>query len=711
MMNRNHMGSVARRATVHIGGFAQRQYRGVASQRIGSMVAIDCEVSLRKRLARDGALDWSLLGRAMVGQGQNRLLMAQKGLEKVGVRTGLGYSRLYSTQGKYDIDISQFPLDKIRNFSIIAHIDHGKSTLADRLLELTGTITKKEGADKNAQVLDKLKVERDRGITVKAQSCSLIYEYKGEKYLLNLIDTPGHVDFSYEVSRSLYACQGAILLVDAQQGVQAQTMANFYLAFDSDLEIIPCMNKIDMSGAEPERVAAQMNSLFDFDPDDILQISAKTGQNCESVLPCVVERIPPPTGDQNAPPKALLFDSWYDQFRGVVCLVHIIDGSLKVGDKIKSANTNRQYEIGEIGIMHPEQTPTGTLLTGQVGYIIAGMKTTKEARVGDTLFFPDSGVVPLPGFKAAKPMVFAGVFPTDSDDYDQLKQALEKLTLNDASVSVQKESSAALGLGFRLGFLGMLHMDVFATRLQEEHKSNVITTTPSVPFKAVLKTGKEIVCENPESFPEPSKVDKFLEPMVLGTIVFPDEYMGKMINLCQTRRGVQKSMKFFGDSRVILEYILPLQEIATDFYDELKYLSSGYASFDYEEHGYEKSNLVKLEILLNGDSVDALSSVCHKDSAEKHGRYFCLRLKKVIHRQLFDIAIQAKAGGKIIARETIKAMRKNVTAKCYGGDASRKMKLLNKQKEGKKRMKMFGKVEVPREAFYQVIDKKNNLDK
>ncbi len=601
---------------------------------------------------------------------------------------------------KQDFNLKDFPTNRIRNFSIIAHIDHGKSTLADRLLEMAGTISNRT---KNEQVLDKLQVERERGITVKAQTASLFVEYKGDVYLLNLIDTPGHVDFNYEVSRSLAACQGALLLVDAVQGVQAQTMANFYLAFEGDLTIIPIINKIDMQAADPERVGREMDKAFDVKKEETLLISAKARMGLEAVFPAVIERVPAPRGDANKPFKALLFDSWYDDYRGVICLIEVIDGSIQKGDKIQSANTGQEYEILEIGIMYPDPLQNTALYTGQVGYIIAGLKTVKEARVGDTFFKPKQPVEPLPGFKPAKSMVFAGIYPVDATDFDLVRDAVEKLTLNDPSVHVEKESSQALGLGFRCGFLGLLHMDVFRQRLEQEYSVDIIATSPSVLYKVKLTSGKEQMIENPAEFPEQVRIDEVYEPMINGTIITPKEYLGNLMKLCQDRRGEQTAMTFLDENRLVLKYTLPLSEIVTDFYDKLKSVSAGYASFDYEEAGYKEAPLVKLDLLLNGKAVDALSVIVHQERAVFIGRQLTKKLKEVIHRQMFEVAIQAAIGAKILARESVSAMRKNVIAKCYGGDISRKRKLLEKQKEGKKKMKQVGNVELPQEAFLTIL--------
>lgn len=598
--------------------------------------------------------------------------------------------------------LSDFTPNKIRNFSIIAHIDHGKSTLADRLLETTGTISNR---DKKAQFLDKLQVERERGITVKAQTASMFYTYQGETYLLNLIDTPGHVDFNYEVSRSLYACQGALLLVDASQGVEAQTLANFYLAFEQDLYIIPVINKIDLPTADVPRIEHQLEKLFDFQATESVKTSAKAGLGIEDILNCIIERIPYPQGSLEKPLKALLFDSWFDEYRGVICLIALHDGMLKKGDFISLAQANVQYEVLELGLMYPEPTATNELYAGQVGYIITGMKSVREARVGDTIFNNRKPVEPFPGFKPAKPVVFAGLYPVEANEFDQLQEAIEKLTLNDASVTVEKKTSIALGLGFRCGFLGLLHMDVFRQRLEQEYGLTVIPTAPSVLYKVKLSNGETVSIESPAEFPDPQKIDTIFEPMIDVTIIVPQTYLGGILNLCQEKRGEQKDMNFIDDQRVILKYKLPLNEVATDFYDQLKSISSGYASFDYEEAGYQPSDVVKMDILLNGKPVDALSVIVHTDKAYYIGRNLTEKLKEKIPRQLFEVVIQAAIGAKIIAKERVAPLRKDVTAKCYGGDISRKRKLLEKQKEGKKKMRQVGSVEVPQEAFIALLTK------
>ncbi|XP_062498424.1 translation factor GUF1, mitochondrial isoform X1 [Pezoporus occidentalis] len=616
--------------------------------------------------------------------------------------------RLYSSPGKEKLDMSTYPVESIRNFSIIAHVDHGKSTLADRLLEITGTIAK---TAHNKQVLDKLQVERERGITVKAQSASLFYNHEGVNYLLNLIDTPGHVDFSYEVSRSLSACQGVILVVDANEGIQAQTVANFYLAFEAQLAIIPVINKIDLKHADPERVEKQIEKLFDIPVDECVRISAKQGTNVEKVLQKIIEKIPPPQCNTADPLKALVFDSTFDHYRGVIANIALFGGEIQKGHKIVSAHTKKRYEVNEVGILTPNEQPTHKLYAGQVGYVIAGMKEVTEAQIGDTLFLYKQPVEPLPGFKSVKPMVFAGMYPVDQTEYNNLKSALEKLTLNDSSVTVHRDSSLALGAGWRLGFLGLLHMEVFNQRLEQEYNMSVILTAPTVPYKAILSSAKlikehgkaEITIINPAQFPDKISVSEYLEPTVLGTIVTPQEYIGKIIVLCQDRRAVQKDMLYIDEHRVMLKYLFPLNEIVLDFYDALKSLSSGYASFDYEDAGYQAADLIKMDILLNGNPVEELATVIHSDKAYATGKLLCERLKDAIPRQLFEIAIQAAIGKRIIARETLKAYRKNVVAKCYGGDITRRMKLLKRQAEGKKLMRKIGNVEVPRDAFIRVL--------
>lgn len=600
------------------------------------------------------------------------------------------------------INLKDFTPDRVRNFSIIAHIDHGKSTLSDRLLEITGTLNDRT---KSEQFLDKLQVEKERGITVKAQTASMFYQYNGTWYLLNLIDTPGHVDFSYEVSRSLYACQGALLLVDAAQGVQAQTMANFYLAFDQDLAIIPVINKIDLPAADPQRVADQLVKLFDFSRDAIVMASAKANIGTREILDAIVQFIPAPQSNLNTNLKALLFDSWFDEYRGVVCLIAVKDGVIRKGDLVRLAQADNRYEVLELGLMYPEPTQTEALYAGQVGYLITGMKTIREARVGDTVFHDKKPVTPFPGFKPAKPMVFAGIYPVDNSEFEAIQEAIEKLTLNDASVRVEKKTSVALGLGFRCGFLGLLHMDVFKQRLEQEYNLTVIATAPSVLYKLVLKNGEHVDIESPSDFPESNYIETVSEPIIDATIITPQTYLGNMISLCEEKRGKQQDMSYIDEGRVIIKYRLPLNEVATDFYDQLKSLSSGYASFDYEEAGFEPSDLVKMDILLNGKPVDALSTIVHREKAFYIGRELTERLKKAIPRQLYEVIIQAAIGAKVIARDRVAPLRKDVTAKCYGGDITRKRKLLEKQKEGKKRMKQVGNVEVPQEAFMSILKK------
>ncbi|XP_015200787.1 translation factor Guf1, mitochondrial isoform X1 [Lepisosteus oculatus] len=618
-------------------------------------------------------------------------------------------SKDFSSQSeKVNIDMSKYPVENVRNFSIIAHIDHGKSTLADRLLELTGAISKTEC---NKQVLDKLQVERERGITVKAQTASLFYRHEGQTYLLNLIDTPGHVDFSYEVSRSISACQGVLLVVDANQGIQAQTIANFFLAFEAQLTIIPVINKIDLKNADPERVEKQIEKVFDIPKEECIKISAKMGTNVDKVLQEVVRRIPPPNVNVEDPFKALVFDSTFDHYRGVIANIALFGGQVHKGDRIVSAHLGKTYDVNEIGILRPEEHPTESLYAGQVGYIIAGMKEVKEAQIGDTLFLQKHPVEPMPGFRSAKPMVFAGMYPVDQSEYSSLKSAVEKLTLNDSSVTVNRDSSPALGAGWRLGFLGLLHLDVFNQRLEQEYDASVIVTAPTVPYKALLSSTKsikeygseDITIVNPSHFPDRSQVLNYFEPVVIGTIITPDDYIGKIITLCLNRRAVQKKLVYIDDHRVMMKYLFPLNEIVVDFYDQLKSLSSGYASFDYEDAGYQPADLIKMDILLNGKPVEELATIAHKQKAYTVGKTMCERLKNSIPRQLFEIAIQAAIGNKVIARETIKAYRKNVLAKCYGGDITRKMKLLKKQAEGKKKMRKIGNVEVPKDAFINVL--------
>jgi len=601
--------------------------------------------------------------------------------------------------------IKNFPYSKIRNFCVIAHIDHGKSTLCDRLLEITGTLDKRL---KNEQFLDKLQVEKERGITVKAQTASMFYKQNDDVYLLNLIDTPGHVDFSYEVSRSLYACQGALLLVDATQGVQAQTMANFYQAFTQNLTIIPVINKIDVASADPERVMKELNTLFDFKPEDCILVSGKTGLGVPELIDKIIERIPAPKVITDEPSKALLFDSWYDEYKGVVSLIAVSSGSFKKGDKISMYQTGNEYEILEIGLMYPDQVPTDELYEGQVGYFICGMKTVKEANIGDTVFHKKNPVKPYPGFKEARPMVFAGIFPAESTEYELLRDAIEKLILNDASVKVEKTSSSALGIGFRCGFLGLLHMEVFQQRLEQEYNVSVIATAPNVLYKVLLKNGNEILIDNPAEFPDPTTIEKIFEPKIKATILLNKEHIGPVMKLCQEKRGIQLEFNYLSEDRVVLVYSLPLNEVAIDFYDQLKSVTSGYASLDYEESGYNEDDLVKMDILINFKAVDALSLIVHREKAYYIGKDLVDRLRETIERQMFEVIIQAALGSKILARATISAYRKDVISHCYGGDITRKKKLLEKQKEGKKKMKQIGNVEVPQEAFLVLLKRSNS---
>ena len=620
--------------------------------------------------------------------------------------TSLKILRCYSTAK----DLVEFTPDLIRNFSIIAHIDHGKSTLADRLLELSGTIKPAlSGEKRNAQVLDKLKVERERGITVKAQSASMFYTHNGRQYLLNLIDTPGHVDFSYEVSRSLAACQGTLLLVDACQGVQAQTIANFRLAFGEGIKILPVINKVDLPSAQPEKAMQQLQQLFQFDAEAVNCVSAKSGLGVANIFQSIINSIPPPSGDIEKPFRSLLFDSWYDKYVGVVCLIAVKDGSIRKGDRIMSAHTKQSHEITNLGILYPNPTPTANLSAGQVGFVTLNIKSTRDAHIGDTFYRASQPTEVFPGFSPAKSMVFAGMYPVQNHDFAKLAESLGKLTLNDASVSVVKETSVALGQGFRLGFLGTLHMDVFRQRLEEEHEANVINTAPTVPYIIKYKSSKtpQKTIRNPFDFPdlkEHAKIEAFLEPMVRGTLVFPDIYIGKLMTLCETHRGRQLELTYLDNNRVMMKYQLPMSEILTQFYDNLKSLSSGYATFDYEDAGYEPSDLVRVDILLNSKPVDALATVVHKSKSEPLAKEWVKRLKKVLDRQLFEIVIQACVNGKVMARESLSPTRKDVIAKCYGGDITRKMKLLEKQKAGKKRMKtVAGGVELSQEAFLTLI--------
>ena len=573
-------------------------------------------------------------------------------------------------------NIEKFTPERIRTFSIVAHIDHGKSTLADRLLELTGVVST---SSQNNQILDKLKVERERGITIKAQTASMIYNHKGSQYLLNLIDTPGHADFSYEVSRSIAACQGAVMLVDACQGIQAQTIANFDMAFNLDLNLVPVVNKIDLPSANVEKASEQILNAFEL--ENPVLISAKTGMNVEQVLERIISDIPAPEGNASNPLRCLLFDTWYDQYAGVICLAAIKDGTIKKGDKIVSGYSKLVYDVIDLGIMHPDRVSTPSLSAGQIGYLTLNMRTVRDANIGDTFYRLGHPTEPFKGFLPARSMVFSGVFPVDNNKHNELQESIERLILTDASVSMQKETSSSLGQGFRLGFLGTLHMDVFRQRLEQEYDLEVINTHPTVPYVVVYTNKTEKLIKNLSDFPEGvelSRVRHFMEPTVIGTFVTPDQYMGKIIELCNQHRGVQLDCSYFGDNRATLKFKIPLSEILTQFYDSLKSFTSGYASFDYEDGGYEVADLVKVNILLNGKAVDSLSCVAHRSHAEKVAKSWVQKLKKVLDSKLFEIVIQGTADGKVIARETIKPTRKDVTAKCYGGDITRKMKLLNK---------------------------------
>ena len=591
--------------------------------------------------------------------------------------------------------------DKIRNFCIVAHIDHGKSTLADRFIEFTNTVAKR---DMSAQLLDSMDIERERGITIKLTPTTMKYNYKGEEYTLNLIDTPGHVDFSYEVSRSLMACEGAILVVDAAQGVQAQTLANVYLAFDAKLEIIPVLNKVDLPSADCEKVIKEIEDIIGIPAEDAPRISAKTGLNIEQVLERVVECVPSPHGDVNAPLKALIFDSYYDSYKGAVSMVRIVDGSVKAGDKIRFMQTGKSFEVTEVGIFAPKNVETEILQAGDVGYICASIKNVSDTKVGDTITLVENPTPkPLDGFKVAVPMVFSGIFPLDGSKYEELKDALEKLQLNDASLHFEKETSTALGHGFRCGFLGLLHMEIINERLEREFNLDLITTAPSVEYKIKEINKDAYLISNPSFMPSPQSIESMEEPVVKLEIITPPEYMGNIMDLCSDRRGEYKNMQYLDANRTKLSYIMPLNEIVYDFFDKIKSLSKGYASMDYELCGYQTSDLVKMDILLNGDVCDALSIIVHRSKAYARGRSLCEKLKEVIPRHLFEIPIQAVIGGKVIARETISAVRKDVLAKCYGGDVTRKRKLLEKQKEGKKRMRKLGSVELPSEAFISIL--------
>lgn len=595
---------------------------------------------------------------------------------------------------------------KIRNFCIVAHIDHGKSTLADRLMEMTGQVSERDMED---QLLDSMDLERERGITIKLTPVRMFYKAKdGNEYVFNLIDTPGHVDFTYEVSRSLKACEGAILIVDATQGVQAQTMANAYLAIDNDLEIMPVINKIDLASANPDEAAKELEDILGVDASDAPRISAKTGLNVEEVLEQIVTKLPAPSGDDNAPLKALIFDSYYDNFKGVICFVRIKDGVVKVGTKIRTFMSDKVFDVTEVGVFSPKMTPKAELTAGEVGYIAASIKSIEDTAVGDTITYAESPAAePLPGYKKALPMVFSGVFPLDGSKYGDLKDALLKLKLNDAALSIEPDNSAALGFGFRCGFLGLLHMDVIQERIEREFDLDIITTAPSVSYIVHKTDGSVMTVENPTHLPPVTEIDYMEEPIINASIFTPPDFVGPIMELCQYKRGVYKDMIYLDKTRVELKYTLPLNEIIYDFFDQLKSRTKGYASLDYEIAGYAKSDLVKLDLLLNGDICDALSIIVHKDKAYERGRQIAEKLKDVIPRQMFEIPVQAAVGGKVIARETVKAYRKDVLAKCYGGDVTRKKKLLEKQKEGKKKMRSIGTVEIPSEAFISILKTDN----
>ncbi len=591
-------------------------------------------------------------------------------------------------------------MKNIRNFSIIAHIDHGKSTLADRLLEYTGALSSREMTE---QVLDSMDLEKERGITIKAHAVRLNYKADdGETYILNLIDTPGHVDFSYEVSRSLASCEGSLLVVDATQGVEAQTLANTYLAVEHNHEIIPVINKIDLPGAEPERVREQIEEAIGIDCSDAVLASAKEGVGIKEILEAIVKKIPPPPGDDRKPLKALMFDSWFDNYQGVIVLVRVFDGVVRPGMRIRLMAVGKEYEVMKVGVFTPKMEEVSQLSAGEAGYVIAGIKTVGDTKIGDTITGADNPASePLAGYKETKPMVFCGLYPVENQQYEDLKTALEKLRLNDSSFSFEPETSSALGFGFRCGFLGLLHMEIIKERLEREFQLSLISTAPTVVYRVTDSAGEETFVDNPSDLPE--KMEKIEEPYVKVTIFVPQAYVGQILDLCQDKRGVQKDFSFVTKERIMVSYEIPLNEILWDFYDRLKSVSKGYASMDYEFIGYKESKLVRLDILLNGEPVDALSLIVHNDKAYYKGRQIAEKLREVIPRQLFEIAIQAAIGGKIIARESIKAMRKNVLAKCYGGDITRKRKLLEKQKEGKKKMKQIGRVEIPQEAFLSVL--------
>ncbi|MBW2476433.1 MAG: elongation factor 4 [Deltaproteobacteria bacterium] len=595
----------------------------------------------------------------------------------------------------------------IRNFSIIAHIDHGKSTLADRLLEKTGALTERERTD---QFLDKMDLERERGITIKAQAVRLPYRAaNGENYIFNLIDTPGHVDFSYEVSRSLAACEGALLVVDASQGVEAQTLANVYLAIDQNLEVVPVLNKIDLPSADPEAVRAEIENIIGLDASEAVAASAKMGIGIGDILETVIDKIPPPAGERNAPLQALIFDSWYDPYQGVITLVRVKAGVIRKGERIRLMATGRSYEVQKLGAFAPHPLELPELAAGEVGFVIANIKVVQDAKVGDTITHDKHGAEkPLPGFQVVKPMVFSGLYPVDTGDYEDLRDAMEKLRLNDSAFSFEPENSMALGFGFRCGFLGLLHMEIIQERLEREFGVDLITTAPTVVYRVTTVKGELIEVDSANKLPDVQYIDTIREPYILASIHVPNDFVGGVLALCEEKRGVQREIKYLTANRVMVVYELPLNEIVLDFYDRLKTLSRGYASLDYEYLDYRPSQLVRLNILINGDPVDALSLIVHRDKAQYRGRELAAKMKEFIPRQQFEVAIQAAIGGKVVARETVKALRKDVTAKCYGGDITRKRKLLEKQKEGKKRMKQVGNIELPQEAFLAILKVKEN---
>lgn len=588
-----------------------------------------------------------------------------------------------------------------RNFCIIAHIDHGKSTLADRIMDVTETVTKREAKD---QLLDSMDIERERGITIKLTPVTMKYRYKGEEYYFNLIDTPGHVDFTYEVSRSLAACEGAVLIVDASQGIEAQTLTNVYLALDNDLEILPVINKIDLPSARPDEIKLEIEEIIGLDASNVPLISAKEGTNIEQVLEQVIELLPPPKGDDDKPLKALIFDSVYDSYKGAICLIRVFDGTVKAGTRIKMMATGKEYDVTEVGIFNPKMMDVDSLSAGEVGYLCASIKNVADTKVGDTVTLADGGIdTPLPGYKQVSPMVYSGIYPADGAHYDDLKDALEKLKLNDASLVYEPEVSTALGFGFRCGFLGLLHMEIIEERLEREFDLDLVTTAPSVSYHVIKTDGSMLLVENPSNLPPQSEIEYMEEPLVRAFLYTPPEYVGTIMELCQDKRGTFVDLEYLDKQRVKIEYEIPLNEIIYDFFDSLKSRTRGYASLDYEIIGYRRSELVKLDLLLNGEICDALSLIVHKDKAYARGRGIAEKLKDVIPRQMFEIPIQASIGNKVIARETVKAMRKDVLAKCYGGDITRKKKLLEKQKEGKKRMRQVGSVSVPSEAFMSIL--------